>query len=83
MFSPEKAQFMGSITTDGPTAAGQSGRAEVDIPKRDLAELDERSGKRLLREGIYMFELRATDDSSDGASVVKQASVVGTLTWQN
>lgn len=83
MFAPEDVQLVASASTPRPTAPGQSGRAEVDIPKRDLAEFDESRGVRTLKEGIYMFELKATDDLSVGMGVVKQASVVGSMTWRD
>lgn len=81
MFSPENARLVASATTDEQMAGGRHGRVELDIAKRELADFDESSGRWLLPEGIYMFEIRGTTHLNPPGSLLKQVSVVGSLSW--
>lgn len=81
MFSPEDAQFVASASTETAVAPGQQGKVEVEVAKRDLADFDERTGKYVLQEGMYMFELKSVEDVSVGVGIVKQVSVVGRMVW--
>jgi len=81
MFSPEDSKFVASAGTSAPVAAAQNGTIVVEVPKRELAEFNERTGKWVLDQGIYMFEIKATEDLSAGMGVVKQVSVVGKMQW--
>lgn len=83
MFAPEDSQFIASAGTHTSIAPAQNGMIEVEVPKRELAEFNERTGKWVLEEGIYMFEIKATEDLSAGMSVLKQVSVVGKMEWAN
>ena len=58
IFAPEDSQFVVFTATSTAIAPGQSGRIEVEVPKRDLAEFNERAGKWVLVEGICMFEIK-------------------------
>ncbi|KAK6366125.1 hypothetical protein LTR64_008552 [Lithohypha guttulata] len=82
MFSPEDAQFVASASTETAVAPGQQGKVEVEVAKRDLADFDERTGKYVLQEGMYMFELKSVEDVSVGVGIVKQVSVVGRMVWR-
>ena len=81
MFSPEDSTFIASASTSAPVAPEQSGSIVVGVPKRDLAAFNEKTGKWVLEQGIYMFEIRGTEDLSAGMGVVKQVSVVGRMEW--
>jgi hypothetical protein len=81
MFAPEDSQFIASAGTVGPVEPTQNGKIEVEVPKRDLAEFNERTGKWELDQGIYMFEIKGTEDLSAGMGIVKQVSVVGKIEW--
>lgn len=81
MFEPDQSQFVASGSTQTAVAASQAGKVEVVVPKRELACFDERKGKWILEEGIYMFEIKASDDLRAGMSIVKQVSVVGNMVW--
>ena len=81
MFAPEDSQFIASAGTVGPVEPTQNGKIEVEVPKRDLAEFNERTGKWELDQGIYMFEIKSTEDLSAGMGIVKQVSVVGKIEW--
>lgn len=81
MFEPEAAQLVASGSTAGSVAPSQAGKVEVTVPKRELASFNSKTGKWVLEEGIYMFEVRGSDDLRAGMSVVKQVSVVGNMVW--
>lgn len=81
MFSPEESNLVASASTSAPVAPAQSGSIVVEVPKRELARFNERTGKWVLEQGIYMFEIKGTEDLSAGMGVVKQVSVVGKMQW--
>ncbi|KAK5952339.1 hypothetical protein OHC33_006812 [Knufia fluminis] len=81
MFAPEDSQFIASAGTTAPVEPAQNGMIEIEVPKRDLAEWSERRGKWVLEEGIYMFEIKASEDLGAGTGIVKQVSVVGHMEW--
>lgn len=81
MFAPEESRLVSSIPASASVAPAQSGRTEILIPKRDLATFDERRGKWVLHEGIYMFEIKQSKAPSAGRGIVKQVSVVGNMEW--
>ena len=81
MFAPEESRFIASGTSTCTIPQGQSGKIEVEIQKKDLAKCNGQTGKLVLEQGIYMFEIKRADDSSAGTSVVKQVSVAATMMW--
>jgi len=81
MFSPEETQLIASAETTSPVAPAQAGSAVVDVPKRGLAKFNERSRKWVLEEGIYMFEIKTTQNLGARIGTVKQVSVVGHMEW--
>lgn len=83
MFTPEDSQFVASAGTSQAILPGQSGRIDVDVPKRELAEFNERTGKWVLDQGIYMFEIKISEDIGLGSSVVKQVNVNARMEWND
>lgn len=81
MFEPETSRCVASVDTSQNVTTQQDGTVDFQVPKRDLAVWDERVGKWVLDRGIYMFEIKTTEDVGFGSSVIKQVSVNSRMVW--
>ena len=81
MFAPEDSQLITSACTATEIKPGEDGTVEMIIPKRELAVFEERTGKYVLESGIYMFEIKGSEDALAGRGVVKQIGVLEKLCW--
>jgi len=82
MFEPEMSRCVASTNTSQiATTQQQGGAVEVQVPKRELAVWDERSGKWVLERGIYMFEMKTGEAGALGSGIIKQVSVASRMVW--
>lgn len=83
MFAPEQSQFVASASTAHAIQPSQRAQIEVDVAMRDLAEFKDRVGKWVLEAGVYMFEIKGTDDLSAGMGILKQVFVPEGILWDD